>query len=196
MRWYCVSTKSREFKRWTVLSLCSKPRSWTNEYVRHGTQTLLAALEIASGQVVAHVKQRRTSVNFLRFLKDVVAAFPARDLHMVLDNLNIHKNESRAAPAATASPRALPLHARPRFLGKPSGMFLQHPGQARLGAKCSHLQTPTEGILVGLHCPQQRKPQTFRMDQGTGKASAHHRRDETISSSAPAQTKKTPPAAT
>ena len=47
-----------------------KPRSWTNEYVRHGTQTLLAALEIASGQVVAHVKQRRTTVNFLRFLKD------------------------------------------------------------------------------------------------------------------------------
>jgi transposase len=71
-----------------------KPRSWTNEYVRHGTQTLLAALEIASGQVVAHVKQRRTSVNFLRFLKDVVAAFPQRELHMVLDNLNIHKNEA------------------------------------------------------------------------------------------------------
>ena len=53
-----------------------KPRSWTNEYVRHGTQTLLAALEIASGEVVAHVKQRRTSVNFLRFMNDVVGAFP------------------------------------------------------------------------------------------------------------------------
>ena len=71
-----------------------KPRSWTNEYVRHGTQTLLAALEIASGQVVAHVKQRRTSVNFLRFLKDVIAAFPERELHMILDNLNIHKNQA------------------------------------------------------------------------------------------------------
>src|SRR6266567_8739077 len=56
-----------------------KPRSWTNEYVRHGTQTLLAALEIASGQVVAHVKQRRTSVNFLRFLNEVVEAFPERE---------------------------------------------------------------------------------------------------------------------
>ena len=71
-----------------------KPRSWTNEYVRHGTQTLLAALEIASGQVVAHVKQRRTSVNFLRFLKDVMAAFPERQLHLILDNLNIHKNQA------------------------------------------------------------------------------------------------------
>ena len=71
-----------------------KPRSWTNEYVRHGTQSLLAALEIASGQVVAHVKQRRTSVNFLNFMKDVVASFPDTELHVVLDNLNIHKNQA------------------------------------------------------------------------------------------------------
>src|SRR5271157_2621168 len=78
-----------------LLPLSAKrPRTWTHEYVRHGTQTLLAALEIASGQVVAHVKQRRTSVNFLRFLKDVVQAFPDHELHMVLDNLNIHKNEA------------------------------------------------------------------------------------------------------
>jgi transposase len=78
-----------------LLPLSAKrPRSWTNEYVRHGTQTLLAALEVASGQVVAHVKQRRTTVNFLRFLKDVIAAFPQRELHMILDNLNIHKNQA------------------------------------------------------------------------------------------------------
>jgi transposase len=71
-----------------------KPRSWTNEYVRHGTQSLIAALEVATGQVMAHVKQHRTSVNFLRFMDDVVAAFPKRDLHVILDNLNIHKNEA------------------------------------------------------------------------------------------------------
>lgn len=71
-----------------------KPRSWTNEYVRHGTQTLIAALEIATGKVVAHVRNRRTSVNFLRFMNDIVRAYPARDLHVVADNLNIHKNEA------------------------------------------------------------------------------------------------------
>jgi transposase len=71
-----------------------KPRSWTNEYVRHGTQSLLAALAIATGKVLAHVKLRRTSVNFLRFMEDVVAAYPEKQLHVVLDNLNIHKNET------------------------------------------------------------------------------------------------------
>src|SRR5258708_8839725 len=39
--------------------IANKPRSLTNEYVRHGTQALLAALEIATGQVVAHAQQRR-----------------------------------------------------------------------------------------------------------------------------------------
>ena len=69
-----------------------RPRTWTNEYVRHGTQALLAALDVATGRVIGHVKDRRTSANFLRFMDDVVAAFPHRDLHVVLDNLNIHKN--------------------------------------------------------------------------------------------------------
>src|ERR1022692_378962 len=71
-----------------------KPRSWTNEYVRHGTQTLLAALEIATGKVVAHVRDRRTTVDFLSFMDEVVASYPLRELHVVLDNLNIHKNEA------------------------------------------------------------------------------------------------------
>jgi transposase len=84
-----------------------KPRRWTNEYVRHGTQTLLAALEIASGEVVAHVKQRRRSVDFLSFMNDVVDAFPQRELHVVLDNLNIHKND--------AAQRWLQRHPRVHF---------------------------------------------------------------------------------
>ena len=79
-----------------------KPRSWTNEYVRHGTQTLIAALEmlpaeIAIGKVVAHIRDRRTSLNFLRFMNEVVRAYPNRELHVVVDNLNIHKNEAPAA---------------------------------------------------------------------------------------------------
>jgi transposase len=84
-----------------------QPRSWTNEYVRHGTQTLIAALEIATGKVVAHVRNRRTSVNFLRFMNDVVRAYPDRELHVVADNLNIHKNE--------AARRWLSRHPRVQF---------------------------------------------------------------------------------
>lgn len=51
-------------------------RTWTNEYVRHGTQTTTAALEIATGNVAAHVRNRRTSMNALRFMNGVVRAYP------------------------------------------------------------------------------------------------------------------------
>lgn len=84
-----------------------KPRAWTNEYVRHGTLTLLAALEIATGKVTAHVRDRRTSVDFLSFMNDVVKTYPNRELHVVLDNLNIHKND--------AAKQWLLAHARVHF---------------------------------------------------------------------------------
>jgi transposase len=89
-----------------------RPRTWTNEYVRHGTQALLAALEIATGRVIGHVKDRRTSKNFLRFMNDVVAVFPNRDLHIILDNLNIHKN--------TAAQRWLKRHPLVQFHHTPT----------------------------------------------------------------------------
>src|ERR1700691_4632326 len=71
-----------------------KPRAWSNEYVRQGTQTLLAALEIATGKVVAHVRDRRTTVDYLGFMDDVVKSYPLGELHVALDNLNIQKNEA------------------------------------------------------------------------------------------------------
>src|ERR1035437_1242236 len=58
------------------------------------TQTLLAALEIATCKVVAHVRDRRTTVDFLSLMDDVVKSYPLGELHVVLDNLNIHKNEA------------------------------------------------------------------------------------------------------
>jgi transposase len=60
-------------------------------YTRHGTTTLFAALDVASGQVkTAHCSQRRRR-EFLDFMNAVVADHPDRELHVVLDNLNTHK---------------------------------------------------------------------------------------------------------
>jgi transposase len=60
-------------------------------YTRHGTTTLFAALEVATGTVrVAHY-QRRRRIEFLDFMNQLVAAYPGRQLHVVLDNLSTHK---------------------------------------------------------------------------------------------------------
>lgn len=76
-----------------MLPLRSKqPRSWTNEYVRHGTRTMLASLEIETGKVTAMVRNNRRSETFLEFMDMVARQYKGKRLCVVLDNLNVHTN--------------------------------------------------------------------------------------------------------
>src|ERR1700752_952251 len=63
----------------------------SHDYKRNGTSTLFAAFEVATGRVTATHKKRRRRVEFLDFMNDIVAAYPERELHVILDNLNTHK---------------------------------------------------------------------------------------------------------
>ena len=56
---------------------------------------MFAALDVATGKVLGEHKKRRRRVEFLGFMDKVVAAFPDRELHVVLDNLNTHKKNER-----------------------------------------------------------------------------------------------------
>jgi transposase len=60
-------------------------------YTRHGTTTLFAALEVATGSITTAHYRRRRRVEFLDFMNRLVAAYPGRELHVVLDNLSTHK---------------------------------------------------------------------------------------------------------
>jgi transposase len=64
---------------------------FSHGYKRHGTTTLLAAFDSATGQVTAGHYNRRRRREFLDFMNEIVAAYPDRELHVVLDNLNTHK---------------------------------------------------------------------------------------------------------
>lgn len=65
---------------------------FAHEYTRHGTTTLFAALNVASGQVQAGHYQRRRRREFLDFMNELVAAQPpGQEIHVILDNLNTHK---------------------------------------------------------------------------------------------------------
>ena len=65
---------------------------FSHRYQRHGTTTLFAALEVATGHIQAGHAKRRRRREFLDFMNDVVAAYPAgQTLHVILDNLNTHK---------------------------------------------------------------------------------------------------------
>ena len=67
----------------------------SHDYKRHGTTTLFAALQVATGKVVASHSKRRRRVEFLGFMDSVVAIFQDRELHVILDNLNTHKKNER-----------------------------------------------------------------------------------------------------
>jgi DDE superfamily endonuclease len=65
------------------------------EYVRHGTQTLTAGFDVATGEVTGTVADTRTEADFAAFLDDLFSASaPAMTWRVVCDNLNTHMSES------------------------------------------------------------------------------------------------------
>ncbi len=70
------------------------PERATHDYMRHGTTTLFAALDIATGKVIGEVHRRHRSEEFLKFLRTVDKNTPEiLDIHLVMDNYGTHKTE-------------------------------------------------------------------------------------------------------
>ena len=66
----------------------------THDYVRRGTTSLFAALDVATGKVIGQCQRRHRHQEFVKFLAAIDAAVPAEDgvaIHLVLDNYATHK---------------------------------------------------------------------------------------------------------
>src|SRR5512142_3161785 len=73
------------------------------EYLRHGTQTLIAAFDVATGQVTGVVGDTRTEADFRDFLAGLFAsAAPTLCWRVVCDNLNTHLSDGVLRPVAEA----------------------------------------------------------------------------------------------
>lgn len=67
----------------------------THDYMRHGTTTLFAALDIATGEVIGELHRRHRSSEFVQFLRTIDASVPPDlDVHLVTDNYGTHKTPS------------------------------------------------------------------------------------------------------
>ena len=65
----------------------------THDYVRHGTTTLFAALDVASGRVLTQCKRRHRHQEFLQFLRHIEESVPKKlDVHLIVDNYATHKH--------------------------------------------------------------------------------------------------------
>ena len=70
------------------------PERRSHDYRRHGTTTLFAALDVASGEVIGALKRRHRADDFLSFLRTIDACVPAElDVHLIVDNYGTHQTE-------------------------------------------------------------------------------------------------------
>lgn len=71
------------------------PERRTHDYMRHGTTTLFAALDIATGEVIGRLHRRHRSQEFLKFLKTIDQQVPEDlDVHLIMDNYGTHKTQA------------------------------------------------------------------------------------------------------
>jgi len=69
---------------------CGASEKRTHDYVRNGTTSLFAALNVGTGEVYGECRPSRDGAQFLAFLKNAVEPHAGRQIHIVLDNLGIH----------------------------------------------------------------------------------------------------------
>jgi len=68
------------------------PQRRTHDYLRHGTTTLFAALNVASGEVIGELHRRHRAKEFLKFLATIERNTPAGlQVHLIMDNYGTHK---------------------------------------------------------------------------------------------------------
>jgi transposase len=104
------------------------PSRQTHDYVRHGTTSLFAALDVATGKVIGQTQRRHRHQEFLRFLKTIDKATPSDvDLHLILDNYATHKTPQihrwllkRPRGSICISPRPTPPGSTSWSVGSPS----------------------------------------------------------------------------
>lgn len=110
----------------------------SHDYKRHGTTTLFAAFEVATGKVRAKHQKRRRRKEFLAFMDEVVAAYPKKRLEVILDNLNTHKkNEAWLARHPQVTFHYTPTRAS--WLNQVEGWFSILQGQSLTGASFDSL---------------------------------------------------------
>ena len=117
----------------------------SHDYKRHGTTTLFAAFEVATGKVRGAYKKRRRRKEFLAFMDEVVATYPKTRLEVILDNLNTHKkNEEWLARHPLVTFHYTPTRAS--WLNQVEGWFSILQGQSLTGASFTSVEQLKEHI--------------------------------------------------
>ena len=141
------------------------PEKHTHDYVRHGTSTLFAALDIATGKVTAATKPRHRRQEFLAFLKQVARAHPDRELHLVMDNYAAHKTPEVKDWLAATTHGSSCTSPRPPGPGSTSSKSGSASSNARPSGAARSPPSTTSTPRSGVHHRLEQTQPTIRLDQ-------------------------------
>ena len=99
------------------------PKRQTATYKRHGVVNLIASLAVHQGDVFARTMQSNNAENFLAFIKKLARLYPKKELHIIADNLAIHKHKDVKqwlGEVLSAEPRLEFLEPRQILLAAPT----------------------------------------------------------------------------
>ena len=97
-----------------VLPLKEKaPKRLTATYKRNGTVALLAALSVHQGEITAKTVEKNNAESFLIFLKELYRKYPRKHLHVIVDNLTVHKHKT--VQEWVNSKKRITLHFTPTY---------------------------------------------------------------------------------
>lgn len=89
------------------------PKRLTTTYKRNGTVSLIAALAVHTGEITGQTMKHNNTDNFLAFLKKLDRKYRHKKLHIIVDNLTVHKNEK--VNDWLRSKRKIKLHFTPTY---------------------------------------------------------------------------------
>ena len=102
-----------------------QPERRTHNDVQHGTLDLFAALNVATGEVIAQCKPRHRAQDFVAFLREIDGSVdPGLEIHVVLDNLSAHRAPPRPAVVIAPPARPVSFHAHLRVVAQPGETLL------------------------------------------------------------------------
>jgi transposase len=141
------------------------PERRTHSYVRHGTTTLFAALDVASGFIIGKCHKRHRAVEFLKFLKEIDAQIPeGLDVHIVMDNYATHKTPKIKAWLARWP--HYHVHLTPTsasWINQVERWFAELT-RKQIQRGCPHIRQAARGRHPYLHRTTQQKPEGLQMD--------------------------------
>ena len=155
-----------------------RPERQTHNYIRHGTVDLFAALNVATGQVVAQTKKPHRSRDFVSFLREIdERVHSALTVHVILDNLSAHKSPLVKRWVARHPALPVPLYADLLRLAQPRRAVLWPSHRTRPQARNTFQPARAAPSHLRLRGRPQRRGQTLQVDKDSRR---HSREGEAV----------------